>query len=600
MVIVGIGRALGLGRLDGWPACRCRWLGRTGWLVAAIVAVVLPAGAARAASPSGCSADETAVVGACGGKTLPATHIERSSATLHGTDRCDAGTECTAWAEYRELGTTAWTRAPRRNFGAGAHTVSVNVTGLYEQTTYQFQMCGTQLDVDDADDGHLTICWDSRGTGNGTDHSTFTTQPPPPPPRDAAPCVTTGIVWCGNFSTGNISQYTELLGRPRDRVTVSGVAGRLHAGRFEIRPGDIWTDGTNRMQLREGRNFPHGCPPPNTSCWVEGTTVFWRFDMYVSAADDLDAVPQPGPPGPGAITPTTEFWRGLVGWPTAQAGSCSVAGLGLERIGASGNLSRTGTPALDLTGRNNCDPSSRLVFWWLHNPRKGVWYEFIQERRISTNPSVGFFEFWMKAPGSSTFVAQPLNGPNGHGALRHYAATLGCAGCSVNMRLGIYRQPLFSTTDVIFYADVRSTTSFAAAAGSQAPPPQPPPPQPPPPQPPPPQPPPPPPPACPDPAGAFNQGFNTGFNPGFNAAFNPGYRAGFNRGYHVGFGRSADVPGARAQAVPRHALPPACSQSFNQGFNTGFNPGFDSGFNRGFHVGFNPGFTAGFRARHRR
>ena len=61
MMIVAIGQAVGLGRLDDWPAGRCRWLGRAVGVVAAIVAVTLPAGAARAALPSGCSAAEATV-----------------------------------------------------------------------------------------------------------------------------------------------------------------------------------------------------------------------------------------------------------------------------------------------------------------------------------------------------------------------------------------------------------------------------------------------------------------------------------------------------------------------------------------------------------
>lgn len=113
------------------------------------------------------------LVAACGGHTRAATNVESTSATLHGTGVCDPGQSCTAWAEYRQVGTSAWIRTPRMNLSSGTHTRSVHLTGLAPSTTYEYRLCGTQTNVDG---GHTTVCFDSAGTGNGTRYSHFRTK----------------------------------------------------------------------------------------------------------------------------------------------------------------------------------------------------------------------------------------------------------------------------------------------------------------------------------------------------------------------------------------------------------------------------------------
>lgn len=274
--------------------------------------------------------------------------------------------------------------------------------------------------------------------------------PPPPPPPPERNCITSGVTWCGDFSTGNASTYTQILARPTSLITfpksaAAHDANRRYVARFQLGPKDTWTDGTNRVQLREARAFACG----GQSCWREGADVYYHVDMYIDPSTTITAS-------------LSNPWRLLFSWPTTENGNCSNGGFGVNGINpANGNIVANGTPALEMTG-TDCG-SVRKAYWWLLNPVKGAWYDFIVHRRYSSNASVGFQEFWLKKPGETAYTKQALNGPAGGGAQRVYFATLGCANCHANMRLGIYRHLGFTTTDVIYYANVRSTTRFAAA-----------------------------------------------------------------------------------------------------------------------------------------
>ncbi|MDQ6710331.1 MAG: hypothetical protein M3Z11_07210, partial [Candidatus Dormibacteraeota bacterium] len=84
---------------------------------------------------------------------------------------------------------------------------------------------------------------------------------------------------------------------------------------------------------------------------------------------------------------------------------------------------------------------------------------FIVHRVFSYNPAVGLFEFWLRKPGETVYTKQTFN----DGSQVMHQRTIGCAGCSANMRVGVYRNHLFTTPDVVYYNSIRATTTFAAA-----------------------------------------------------------------------------------------------------------------------------------------
>jgi len=259
-------------------------------------------------------------------------------------------------------------------------------------------------------------------------------------------CAIPGTLWCGNFSTGDASQWTQVLGLggefafPRTPALAS-----THSLAVTLRPGELWTDGTNRAQLREADDACGG-----EGCWTEGADVYYHVDLYIGRSTIV---------GARFANP----WRALFSWPTSEAGECSNGGFQLATIDSTGAVVPGGTPALEMTG-HNCDASgSENNYWWLLHPVKGAWYQFIVHRHYSSSPTVGFEEIWLKSPGRLTYTAEVLNGPAGGGRRRAHFATLGCHGCRANLRLGIYRNQRFTTTDVIYYDDVRAADSYAAA-----------------------------------------------------------------------------------------------------------------------------------------
>ncbi len=269
------------------------------------------------------------------------------------------------------------------------------------------------------------------------------------PRRAGGSCAIAGVLWCGNFSTGNASQYTDVLGRPLSEITfpTRPAFNSTHSARFRLTPRDIWTDGTNRMSLREADDACGG-----QGCWTEGADVYYHVAMYIGRTTTI---------GGNFSNP----WRALFSWPTSEKGDCSNGGFGLVSISTrSGDVVRAGTPALEMSGHNCNSSGNENNYWWLLDPVKGAWYQFIVHRHYSSAPSRGFEEIWLKKPGSSAYTLQTLNGPAGRGARRAHFATLGCQGCHANMRLGIYRNGKFTTTDVIYYDDIRAASSFNAAA----------------------------------------------------------------------------------------------------------------------------------------
>lgn len=96
-----------------------------------------------------------AVLSGCAGHTTGASDIKRQpngtySAKLNVVASCEKGsptTPCTAYTEWRKVGTDAWTLGPTvtvpKTF-KDAHRFQI-ATGLHNNTTYEYQLCGKEF-----------------------------------------------------------------------------------------------------------------------------------------------------------------------------------------------------------------------------------------------------------------------------------------------------------------------------------------------------------------------------------------------------------------------------------------------------------------------
>ncbi|MGA2926926.1 MAG: heparin lyase I family protein [Solirubrobacteraceae bacterium] len=275
--------------------------------------------------------------------------------------------------------------------------------------------------------------------GGNVSPASSTVSTTPSAPATLGSCATAGTVWCGDFGPGDSSQYTELLGQPASDLsfpTSPVLSGLPYSARFQLRPGDLWTDGTSRMQLRQ-------------ASFIEGQDLYFHFAVYIDPSTTI---------GGNFSNP----WRTLVAWPTTQDGNCSPMKLMLmstDGVSAQPN----GTDSFVMAGDLGSCGATDVDQWVLPDPVIGAWYQFIVHIRFSASSSEGMFEFWMMPPGASGYAKQTFNRGSLNGTQAFVGNTIGHPGDSANLRLGIYRNPAFATTDVIDYAGVRAATLFAAA-----------------------------------------------------------------------------------------------------------------------------------------
>jgi hypothetical protein len=124
---------------------------------------------------------------ACQGHTTGATNVKATTAKLTGVGHCDTGDAGWLFFEYRESGTTPWTRGdltpvladgadagtdpdpcPSRLPASGDSPLSDDVAGLKPGTTYQFRV-GFKFT------NGSEVFTDSSGSNGGTSYETFTT-----------------------------------------------------------------------------------------------------------------------------------------------------------------------------------------------------------------------------------------------------------------------------------------------------------------------------------------------------------------------------------------------------------------------------------------
>lgn len=253
---------------------------------------------------------------------------------------------------------------------------------------------------------------------------------PEPPPLIAN---TAKAWWSGDFETFDISRYYSVLG-DKARITFDRTikAGGAASARFELRPGQLWTDDTNRLQFR-GINGPN-----SKHMFYEGDDLYFAFGVYIDPSTTI---------GSSIANP----WRALLAWPSSTDGKFSPLKYYLQREtpGRPG-ANPSGIDSLCVGGDLGYSGASDLTRWRITNPVKAAWHRFVTHIRFSADPTKGLFEHWYKRPDSDRYVRQAFEG--GLGNTMH-CATLSAANSNANLRMGIYRNKAFTTVDVVHYDD---------------------------------------------------------------------------------------------------------------------------------------------------
>jgi hypothetical protein len=285
--------------------------------------------------------------------------------------------------------------------------------------------------------GTTTTTSPTSGTTTTTSPTTTTTTAPAPAPAMSP-------LWKGDFETADRTQYYEYLGGKTGQRLFYDSSVKLqgnYSARFELRPGDYWTDGTNRNQLR-AINGPNG-----KHYFAEGDNLYFRFALYIDPSTTI---------GGSFSNP----WRALVAWPSVQDGAFSPLKYMLQRE-SGGAANPNGTDSLIMAGDLGVSGGNDKTQWALRNPQKGKWYEFITHWVFSSSSSKGLVEHWVKAPGETGFTKQTFM----NGSQTMHLKTLSAAGATSNLRMGIYRNKAFTTNDKINYDNVYMGNTLASVGG---------------------------------------------------------------------------------------------------------------------------------------
>jgi hypothetical protein len=224
--------------------------------------------------------------------------------------------------------------------------------------------------------------------------------PPPPPPTDEKPPPpvqgTPSPVWSGDFSTGNLSQWSKVQSQDQrpgtERVKVEGMpaplGGLQHAARFTVLPGDKVENG-NRSQVLQ------------SDLQKEGSEAFYGWATFF---------PQDYP-----VTPE---WQVLVSW--TPISGVSAAPIVLE--------TRGDIIQLRLTSRDKPLWSAPL--------QRGSWHRFVLHLGFSEQPAQGFAELW-------------------YDDKQVLARTPARTGTDVYLKLGLNRDPKIPVPSTVFHTGMK-------------------------------------------------------------------------------------------------------------------------------------------------
>lgn len=256
-------------------------------------------------------------------------------------------------------------------------------------------------------------------------------------------------VWTGAFDTADTSQYFQVLTPTQGRRIGFGTNPHLsgtHACRMELRRGDTAndnnyypnaasSDGKNRNQFR-GINY-------GNHYFNEGENRYFRFGLYIDPSTTIGAS-------------FSNPWRALIAFPSVEDGAFSPLKVMLMRE-KGGGASPSGIDALCVAGDLGGQTQWDITQWALRNPAKGIWHHFVFHWIFSGDRNKGLVEFWYRNDSEPLLVKKPF----ADGSTTKHMKTLSAVGHRANLRVGLYRNPSFTTTDVIYYDNIYMANSFA-------------------------------------------------------------------------------------------------------------------------------------------
>jgi Polysaccharide lyase/Bacterial TSP3 repeat len=343
--------------------------------------------------------------------------------------------------------TSSWTYQ-----ATGTKTVVLRVTdalGRYAEATNSFTVSSSPASPascsnsqDDDGDGKTDYPADP-GCTDSTDTDETDPAPPPPPPPPSSTC--SAQPFCGDFETGNYSQYDQHQwseGPWADQSTYT--INNVGHSECDIVPSPV----------RQG-SFASRCQVKPTT----GTSASDRAEMMSSNANATGDASQTQFYGWWTMFPSVngqpQHW-----WPTfADHNDFFQFGQNSSAVSPDGN-----TPGWHYCGVNATQSPARLYcegpgfpFSSTSQRRKidlgaiqyDHWYHFVVEARWSQDPSVGYLSLWVDGVNVSP---------------KRSAATLTGTATQVHVSWGLYRAAYSSTNTVIHDGLCRAAT-YQGAAG---------------------------------------------------------------------------------------------------------------------------------------
>jgi hypothetical protein len=245
-----------------------------------------------------------------------------------------------------------------------------------------------------------------------------------------------GVVWSDDFERTDIRgtkwrAVEQPVTTHQAQTSTAHARDGLRSARFEVRDGDIFNGSDERQQL-SGTLNPDGSPfEPK-----EGD------DYYIALSLWFDA---PFPRREGDAS-----WQVFFALTSFDA-----RGSGPLKIGHGGANGRLASEGVDQN-----DPAVGAGYYWMNDypTSTGAWHDMILHVKFSRNASVGFIEFWHRAPGDAQYYLQTLT----DGSTRRYFSTLLDAKAFV--KLGVYRSHLFSAPSVMYADRLKFGTTYASVA----------------------------------------------------------------------------------------------------------------------------------------
>ena len=221
----------------------------------------------------------------------------------------------------------------------------------------------------------------------------------PTPTPSATPEIHGTELWRGDFDTGDTSQYDLEVVKDYSLTVQDGGPGHPSAGRFEVRDGDTPVDTGERAEAK----------PPDFTDVGEGDERWYSFSIMFDKS-----------------FPVSQRFCIPMQWHPANADGTAAEG----------------DPPLSL----QCGPGDRLnlnlhdeTFIPIGTLDRGVWHSYLLHVKFSHDPRVAFYE--VSRDGKPVVPKTSPKKPN-------------LVGPRLYTKLGIYRHPINTATQVVWFDDV--------------------------------------------------------------------------------------------------------------------------------------------------